>query len=48
MLPEVENLRVQSLWLLKKALASMEETYLSLAIVISKAHFYTRTLCMYY
>ena len=45
MLPEVESLRVQSLWLLKKALPSREEPDISLSIVNSKACFdplYTR------
>ena len=32
MLPEVESLRVQSLWLLKKALLSREEPDISLSI----------------
>ena len=36
-LPKVESLRVQSLWLLKIALPSREETDFSLALVNSKA-----------
>ena len=36
MLPEVESLRVQSLWLLKKALPSREEPNISVSIVNSK------------
>ena len=39
-LPEVESLRVQSLWLLKKALPSREEPDISLSIVNSKACFF--------
>ena len=35
MLPEVESLRVQSLWLLKKALPSREEADISLSILNS-------------
>ena len=42
-LPEL-SLRVQSLWLLEKALPSREEPDISLSIVNSKAHFYTCTL----
>ena len=48
MLPEVESLRVQSLWFLKKALPSKEETDISLSIMNSKARFYTHTLRAYY
>ena len=44
MLPEVESLRVQSLWLLKKALPSREEPDISSSIVNSKARFYMRAL----
>ena len=36
---EVESLRVQSLWLLKKTLPSREEPDISLSIVNSKARF---------
>ena len=43
-LPQVESLRVQSLWLLKKALPSREEPDVSLSTVNSKAHFYTHAL----
>ena len=39
MLPEVESLRVQSLWLLK-ALPSQEESDIILSIVNSKARFH--------
>ena len=39
MLSEVESLRVQSLWLLKKALPSREEPDISLSILNSKAGF---------
>ena len=48
MLPEVESLRVQSLWLLKKALPSRDEPDISLSILNSKAHFYTNALRAYY
>ena len=41
MLSEVESLRVQSLWLFKKALPSREEPDISLSILNSKARFYT-------
>ena len=41
MLSEIESLRVQSLWLLKKALTSREEPDISLN---SKARFYTKAL----
>ena len=44
MLPEVESVRVQSLWLLKKPLPSREEPDISSSIVNSKARFYTRAL----
>ena len=37
MLPGVESLRVQSLWLVKKALPSREEPDISLSIMNSKA-----------
>ena len=47
-LPEVESLRVQSLWLLKKALPSREEPDISLSIVNGKARFYTHALRVYY
>ena len=47
-LPEVESLRVQSLWLLKKALPSREEPDISLSILNSKARFYTNTSHAYY
>jgi len=48
-LPEVESLRIQSLWLLKKALPSREEPNISsLSIINSKAHFYTHALRVYY
>ena len=40
MLSEVESLRVQSLWLLKKALPSREEPDISLSIMNSKARFH--------
>ena len=39
MLPEVESLRVQSLWLLKTALPSREEPDISLSNMNSKARF---------
>ena len=39
MLSEVESLRVQSLWLLKKALPSREEPDIRLSIMNSKARF---------
>ena len=44
MLPEVESLRVKSLWLLIKALPSREEPDISLSIMNSKAAF---TLTLY-
>ena len=44
MSPEVESLRVRSLWFLKKALPSKEEPNISLSIVNSKARFYTHAL----
>ena len=47
-LPEVESLRVKSLWLLKKALPSREEPDISLSIMNSKARFYTDALRVYY
>ena len=47
MLSEVESLRVQSLWLLKKALPSREESDI-LSIVNSKARLYTNALCAYH
>ena len=37
MLPEVESLRVHSLWLLEKGLPSREEPDISLSIVNNKA-----------
>ena len=40
MSPELESLRVQSLWLLKKGLSSREESDISLSIVNSKACFH--------
>jgi len=46
-IPEVESLRVQSLWLLKKTLPSREEPDISLSIVNSKARFYTQALHTY-
>ena len=45
-LPEVESLRVQSLWLL--ALPSREEPGIYQSIVNSKARFYTNALRVYY
>ena len=48
MLPEEKSLRVQSLWLLKKALPSREEPDISVSIVNSKACFYTNALRAYY
>ena len=48
MLPEVESLRVQSLWLLKKALPSREEPDISSSILNSKARFYTNALRAYF
>jgi len=45
---EVESFRVQSLWLLKKALPSREEPGISLSILNSKARFYTNALRAYY
>ena len=48
MLSEVESLRVQSLWLLKKALPSREEPDISLSILNSKARIYTEALRSYY
>ena len=48
MLPEEKSLRVQSLWLLKKALPSREEPDISVSIVNSKARFYTNALRAYY
>ena len=48
MLPEVESLRVQSLWLLKKPLPSREEPDISSSIVNSKVRFYTRALCVHH
>ena len=38
MLPEVESIGVQSLWLVEKALPSWEEADISLSIMNSKAH----------
>ena len=46
-LPEVESLRVQSLWLFKNALPSREEPDISLSILNSKARFYTHALRAY-
>ena len=43
-LPEVESLRVQFLWLLKKALPSREESDISLSFVNSKARFHLAAL----
>ena len=43
-LPEVESLRVQSLWLFKNALPSREEPDISLSILNSQARFYTHAL----
>ena len=40
MSPELESLRVQSLWLLKKGFSSREESDISLPIVNSKACFH--------
>ena len=40
MLPEEESLRVQSLWLVKKALPSREEPDISLSIMNSKIRFH--------
>ena len=37
---ELESLRVQSLWLLKKGLSSREESDISLSIINSKACFH--------
>ena len=44
-LPEVESLRVQSLWLLKEALPSREESDISLSIINSKAHLHQLCTC---
>ena len=44
MLSEVESLRVQSLWLLKKTLPSKGEPDISLSILNSKARFYANAL----
>ena len=45
MLPEVESLRIQSLWLLKKALPSREEPDISISTLNSK-HAFILTLYM--
>ena len=47
-LPDRCKYRVHSLWLLKKALPSREETDISLSILNSKARFYTNALRVYY
>ena len=46
-LPEVESLRVQFLWLLKKALPSREEPDISLSFVNSQARFHLAALRAY-
>ena len=47
MLPGVESLRVQSLWLVKKALPSREEPGISLSIMNSKARLHpARYVCI--
>ena len=45
-IPEVESLRVQSLWHLKKTLLSREEPDIILSIVNSKARFYTQAFIL--
>ena len=47
MLSEIESLRVQSLWFLKKALLSREEPDISLSILNSKERFCTNALRAY-
>ena len=44
MLPEVESLKIQSLWLFLKSFTLREEPDISLSIVNSKACFYTNVL----